>query len=186
MIAYGKGLPKEVESQRSLTRRELGISTFCKIVAARRHPSLSRVYIEENLHLKYSVSTPEKISICLIRGRNESLGNDDVSIVHSRKYMYEVVRMTSNRKYPKGPLRRVDFVALMVRSYFEFFVTLFSDIPRSSCSESYGSSDSREGNMKSQGAYNCVNTWRVCQTRVLSFTNLLLETICKTQISLRE
>ena len=107
MVAYGKGLPTEVESQRSLTRRELGTSTFFKIVARNWHPSISRVYIEKYLQLKYAVSTPEKISICLIRGRNESLGNDDVSIVHSRKYMYEVVRMTSNRKYPKGPLRLI-------------------------------------------------------------------------------
>ena len=29
---------------------------------------------------------PEKISICLNRGREESLGNDDVSIVCARKY----------------------------------------------------------------------------------------------------
>ena len=34
----------------------------------------------------------EKISICLDRGREESVGNDDVSIVSARKY--EMVRMT--------------------------------------------------------------------------------------------
>ena len=34
----------------------------------------------------------EKISICLNRGREESVGNDDVSIVCARKY--EMVRMT--------------------------------------------------------------------------------------------
>ena len=28
---------------------------------------------------------PEKISICLNRGREETVGNDDVSIVHTRK-----------------------------------------------------------------------------------------------------
>ena len=38
------------------------------------------------LQLKYIVSMPEKISICLNRGREESLGNDDVSIVCARKY----------------------------------------------------------------------------------------------------
>ena len=73
----------------------------------RAHARSSRIYLGKYLQLKYTVSMPEKISICLIRGRNESLGNDDVSIVHSRKYMYEVVRMTSNRKYPKGPLRLI-------------------------------------------------------------------------------
>ena len=34
---------------------------------------------------------PEKISICSKKGREESLGNDDVSIVCARKY--EMVRM---------------------------------------------------------------------------------------------
>ena len=34
----------------------------------------------------------EKISICLNRGREESVGNDDVSIVCAHKY--EMVRMT--------------------------------------------------------------------------------------------
>ena len=34
----------------------------------------------------------DKISICLNRGREESVGNDDVSIVCARKY--EIVRMT--------------------------------------------------------------------------------------------
>ena len=35
---------------------------------------------------------PEKISIYLNRGRKESVGKDDVSIVNARKY--EMVRMT--------------------------------------------------------------------------------------------
>ena len=48
--------------------------------------------IEKYLQLKYAVSKPEKISNCSIRGRMESLGSDDVSIVHARKY--EMVRMT--------------------------------------------------------------------------------------------
>ena len=43
------------------------------------------------LQLIYTVSMPEKISICLNRGREESVGNDDVTIVCARKY--EMVRM---------------------------------------------------------------------------------------------
>ena len=35
---------------------------------------------------------PEKISICLNRGREELVGNDDVSIAYARKY--EMVRMS--------------------------------------------------------------------------------------------
>ena len=45
----------------------------------------------------------EKISICLNRGRQESVGNDDVSIVCTHKY--EMVRMTQRQKIPKGMLR---------------------------------------------------------------------------------
>ena len=41
---------------------------------------------------KYTVSMPEKISIFLNRGREESVGNDNVSIVCARKY--EMVRIT--------------------------------------------------------------------------------------------
>ena len=44
-----------------------------------------------------------KISICLNRGREESVGNDDVSIVCARKY--EMVRMTLRQNIPKGQLR---------------------------------------------------------------------------------
>ena len=58
---------------------------------SRRHSSNKRVYLGKYLQLKYTVSMPEKISICLNRGREESVGNDDVSIVCARKY--EMVRM---------------------------------------------------------------------------------------------
>ena len=51
--------------------------------------------------MKYTV-IPEKISICLNRGREESVGNDDVSIVCARKY--EMIRMTSIQN-PEGSLR---------------------------------------------------------------------------------
>ena len=46
---------------------------------------------------------PEKISICLNRDCEESVGNDDVSIVRAHKY--EMVRMTKRQKTPKGLLR---------------------------------------------------------------------------------
>ena len=42
----------------------------------------------------------EKISIFLNRGREESVGNVEVSIVCARKY--EMVRMTQNTKNPEG------------------------------------------------------------------------------------
>ena len=58
----------------------------------RRHPSNSRVYQGQYLQFKYTVSILEKISICSNRDREESVGDDDVSIVCARKY--EMVRIT--------------------------------------------------------------------------------------------
>ena len=54
--------------------------------AQRRNPE------EAYLQFKYTVGILEKISIYSNRGREESVGNDDVSIVCARKY--EMVRMT--------------------------------------------------------------------------------------------
>ena len=67
-----------------------GISPLGEI--PRRHPSSSHVYQGQYLQFKYAVSILEKILICSNRGREESVGNDDVSIVCARKY--EMVRMT--------------------------------------------------------------------------------------------
>ena len=48
---------------------------------------VARPYVKESteLKLKYTVIMPEKIAICLNRGSMESLGFDDVSIVHACK-----------------------------------------------------------------------------------------------------
>ena len=55
---------------------------------------VARAYIKDSTYSTnmQSVYTVEKISICSNRGREESVGNDDVSIVCARKY--EMVRMT--------------------------------------------------------------------------------------------
>ena len=47
-----------------------------------RHYSIRKVLTVE----LYSNGMPEKISICLNRSREDSVGNDDVSIVRARKY----------------------------------------------------------------------------------------------------
>ena len=47
-----------------------------------RHYSIRKVLTVE----LYSNGMPEKISICLNRGLEDSVGNDDVSIVRARKY----------------------------------------------------------------------------------------------------
>ena len=57
-----------------------------------RHSSNSRILRKVLTVEIYSHTVNiEKISICLNRGRKESVGNDDVSIVCARKY--EMVRM---------------------------------------------------------------------------------------------
>ena len=56
-----------------------------RVVIARipsRHYSIRKVLTVE-LDIN---GMPEKISICLNRGREDSVGNDDVSIVRARKY----------------------------------------------------------------------------------------------------
>ena len=54
----------------------------------KRHSSNSRVMLRKILTVEIYSHTVnfEKISICLNRGREESVGNDDVSIVCARKY----------------------------------------------------------------------------------------------------
>ena len=91
-----------------------GISPRSEI--PRRHPSNSRVYQGQYLQFKYTVSILEKISICSNRDREESKGNDDVSIVYARKY--EMVRMTWKTENSEGTAQ-VDFVKFIVQSYFD-------------------------------------------------------------------
>ena len=75
----------------------------------------------EYLQLKYTVSMPEEIQICLNTGREESVGNDDISIVCARKY--EMVRMT--RRDRLG--RFCDIYCAVVLRYF-FASRVISDI----------------------------------------------------------
>ena len=70
------------------------------------HPSSLRVYKGKYLRLTYAVSIPKESSICLNRGREESWGNNDVSIV------WDDVK----QKIPKGTAW-VDFVTVVVKSY---------------------------------------------------------------------
>ena len=66
----------------------------------------------------------KKISICLNRGCEESVGNDDVSIVCARKY--EMVRMTERQKTPR-PLRFCDIYCAVTLRY-SFALRVISDI----------------------------------------------------------
>ena len=77
-----------------------------------------------------------KISICLNRGREESVGNDDVSIVCARKY--KMVRMIKSRRDRSGRFCDI-YCAVILRYSF----ALRSDILWSSCFESYGPKDTR-------------------------------------------
>ena len=72
---------------------------------------------------------PEKIASCLNRGRMESLGNDDVSIV-------------CKMENPEGTTK-VNFVTFIIQSplRYSFVLCVISDILLSSCFESYGPKD---------------------------------------------
>ena len=87
---------------------------------------VTRAYIKEITYikiLKYTVSMPEKNSICLNRGREESGGNDDVSIVCAHKY--ELVRMTLRQKISKGRLRLIFWHLLYSHTSILFCLTCY-------------------------------------------------------------
>ena len=81
----------------------------------------------------------EKVSICLNRGREESVGNDHVSIVCARKY--EMVRMTLRLKIPKRPLTIGRFCDIYCAVILRYSFALRTDILWSSCFESYRPKD---------------------------------------------
>ena len=60
-----------------------------------------RKIITDEIYSQYG----RKISIYLNRGREESAGNVDVSIVRTRRYEMVIIRMTQRLKIWKGPLR---------------------------------------------------------------------------------
>ena len=66
-----------------------------------RHPCSLLVYQENYLQLKYAFSIPEKVLICLNRGRTESLANDNVLALNNAERPQ--VR-NGERKCPKARL----------------------------------------------------------------------------------
>ena len=84
------------------------------------------------------------MSICLNKGREEPVGNDDVAIVCARKY--EMVKgWRKTQKIPKGPLiigRFCDINCAVILRYSSA-LRVISDILWSSCYESYGPKDTR-------------------------------------------
>ena len=67
---------------------------FAQKTKSRGGTLVTRAYfLKKYLQLKYTVSMPEKVSICFNRGREESVGKS------------EMVRTTSRQKIPKGLLR---------------------------------------------------------------------------------
>ena len=88
--------PHRLFRQRIIIRGYCSRRDFAQKAKCRGGTLVTRSYIKEStLQLKYTHSQTvniEKISICLNRGREESVGNGDVSIVCARKY--EMVRMT--------------------------------------------------------------------------------------------
>jgi len=83
---------------------DIVISDHEIMISLPSHPSSLRVYKEKYLQLTYAVSIPKESSICLNRSREESWGNNDVSIRRRKQ------------KIPKGTAW-VDFVTVVVKSY---------------------------------------------------------------------
>ena len=75
---------------------------FAQKAKSRGGTLVTRAYVRKVLTVEIYRHTfnIEKISICLNKDREESVGNDDVSIVCARKY--EMARITQNTKNPKG------------------------------------------------------------------------------------
>ena len=82
----------------------------------------------------------KKTLICLNRGREESVGNDDNSIVCACKY--EMVRM-HDVKHKKLTIGRFFDINCAVILRYSFALRVISDILWSSCYESYRPKDTR-------------------------------------------
>ena len=99
------------------------------------------------LQLKYTLSIPEKISICLIRGRMESLGN--VTFLYCSRPQ---VRDGSGWRKTENP--RGDRLCWCCETYctvilrYFFASRVISDVLWRSCFESYGPKDTRQAQMK--------------------------------------
>ena len=105
---------------------------------------VTRAYSKESTHswnIQSAVSMPEKISICLNRGCEESVGNDDVSIVCARKYKW--LGWRKDRKSRRDRLGRFCDIYFAVILQYSFALRVISDILWGSCFESYGPKDTR-------------------------------------------
>ena len=86
---------------------------------------------------------PQKISICLNTGHEESVGKDDVSIVCARKYEMIRIGWRKDGKSRRDRLGRFCDIYCAVILRYSFALRVISDILCSSCFESYGSKDTR-------------------------------------------
>ena len=96
------------------------------------------------LQLKYTLSISEKISICLIRGPVESLGN--VTFLYCSRPQVRDGQDDVKHKIPEGTAY-VDVVKLIVQSYFDIFFAsrVISDVLWSTCFERHSSSADEVG-----------------------------------------
>ena len=113
---------------------------FAQKAKSRGGNLVTRAYIKESTYswiYSYTVNT-EKRSICLNRGREESVGNDDVSIACARKY--EMVSDVKHKKLTTGKFCGINCVVVL---RYSFALPVISDILWSSFYESYGPKDTR-------------------------------------------
>ena len=104
-------------------------------------PVTRAYFLKKYLQLKYTVSMQEKVSICLNRGRGESVGNDDVSLFAPKSP--KLLGRRQDRKSRRHCLGRFCNIYCAVIRRYSFALRVNSDILWHSCFESYGLKDTR-------------------------------------------
>ena len=84
---------------------------------------------------------PEKVSICLNRGREESVGNDDASLFAPKSSKW--LGRRQDRKSRRDRLGRFCNIYCAVIRRYSFALRVNSDILWRSCFEGYGPKDTR-------------------------------------------
>ena len=83
----GSGLPSLAHKNKTENQWQRKSRWWVEFLSREGGTIVTRAYIKESAYSWniQSVYARKKISICLNRGREESIGNDDVSIVPARK-----------------------------------------------------------------------------------------------------
>ena len=127
-------LRKQFASKFLLTRSILDISGGGTLVTR----ALLRKVLTVEIYSEYT----RKKTICLNRGREESVGNDDVSIICARKYT-KWLGWRKDLKSQRDPLVSFCDIHSAVILRYSFVLRVIIVILWSSCFNSYGPKDTR-------------------------------------------